>query len=146
MSHDLISIDELEARSGKEYVGTALAQATAAIADASGLVRLIAESDFHDADGNLALPGAIRPVVVAMVRRALEVPVGAAAGLTGEQVGAYGWQQNPGGAAAASLFATKREVRIIRKAAGTSSLKSKPIETPYTSTESDDVFALIEAE
>lgn len=149
MSHPLISIEDLEARTGKEYAGTQLAQAEAFIEDASDLVRLIAETDFHDDAGALDLPGAIRPVVVAMVRRALEVPVGAAAGLTAEMVGAYSWQSAGGDAGsgpAASLYATKREVRIIRKAAGLSSLKSIPIESPYTTTAGSDVLAQIEAE
>lgn len=145
MSHPLITVAELEARTAKTYAGDELAKVTALIEDASDLVRLIADgADFHDAVGDLALPGAIRPVVVAMVRRALEVPAGAAAGLTGEQLGAYGWQQNPGGGAAASLFATKREVRIIRKAAGVSSLKSVPIQTPYTDAGPVDVLVFIE--
>lgn len=147
MSHPLITIAELQARTGKTYAGADLAKANALIEDASDLVRLIAGgADFHDEADDLALPAAIRPVVVAMVRRALEVPVAAAAGLTGENIGSYGWQQNPGGATAASLYATKREVRIIRKAAGLSSLTSVPIESPYTTADSSDLFAQIEAE
>jgi hypothetical protein len=153
MSHPLITIAELEARTGKEYADTALAQANAAIEDASALVRQIGESEFHDAGGDLALPEAIRPVVVAMVRRALEVPTGATAGLTGEMVGAYSWQSASGNGSggsfagpAASLYATRREVRIIRKAAGLSSLRSVTIESPYTTAGSGDLFAEIEAE
>jgi hypothetical protein len=154
MSHPLITIAELEARTGKTYADTALAQATAAIEDASALVRLIADgADFHDDADALDLPQAIRPVVVAMVRRALEVPIGAAAGLTGEMVGAYRWQSasgnGSGGTASgptASLYATRREVRIIRKAAGLSSLRSVPIESPYTTAGSGDLFTEIEAE
>lgn len=153
MSHPLITIAELEARTGKEYADAALAQANAAIEDASALVRLIGESEFHDEAGNLDVPEAIRPVVVAMVRRALEVPTGAAAGLTGEMVGAYSWQSASGNGAggsasgpAASLYATRREIRIIRKAAGLSSLTSVPIESPYTTAGTGDLFAEIEAE
>jgi hypothetical protein len=155
MSHPLITIAELEARTRKTYADTALAQANAAIADASALVRLIADgADFHDDADALDLPEAIRPVVVAMVRRALEVPAGAAAGLTAEMVGAYSWQAAGGGSGsgvsssgpAASLYATRREVRIIRKAAGLSSLRSVPIESPYTTAGSGDLFTEIEAE
>lgn len=152
MSHPLITIAELQARTGQTYAGTELAKANAAIEDASALVRQIGESEFHDAAAALALPEAIRPVVVAMVRRALEVPTGAAAGLTAEMVGAYSWQaggrdgSGAGSGPTASLYATKREIRIIRKAAGVSTLKSIPIETPYTTTGTGDIFAQIGAE
>ncbi len=126
MSHDLITIVELEARTGKTYAGAELAKAEALIVDASALVVQIAETEFHDDVDALDLPGAVRPVVVAMVRRALEVPAGAAAGLTGEQVGSYGWQSNSSGASqpAASIYATRREIWIIRTAAGVSPMKS----------------------
>lgn len=149
MSHPLITIAELQARTGQTYAGTELAKANAAIEDASALVRQIGESEFHDVAAALDLPEAIRPVVVAMVRRALEVPTGAAAGMTAEMVGAYSWQAGGGGDSsgpAASLYATKREIRIIRKAAGVSTLKSIPIESPYTTTGTGDVFAQIGAE
>lgn len=149
MSDPLLSIAELQARTGKTYSGTELAQANAFIEDASALVREIAETDFHDPDtGAFARPEAIRPVVVAMVRRALELPVGAAAGLTGEQIGAYGWQAGGSegsgrGGPSASLYATRREVRIIRRAAGRLGVKSIPIVTEWDQTTDPEVEVVI---
>lgn len=146
MSDDLITIAELQARTGKTYADAELAKAEALIDDASALVRQIAETDFHDDSDELDLPEAVRPVVVSMVRRALEVPAGAAAGLTGEQIGAFGWQANASGGSqpAASIYATRREIGIIRTAAGVSPMKSLSVGSDagvYT-TEDDDVLVL----
>jgi hypothetical protein len=130
MAHDLITVAELEARMKRTLAaGAETDQANAFIADASALVRLIAETDFHDpdTDAEVALPAAIRPVVVAMVRRAIDVPVGAAAGLSSESFPAYSWSGGgaiEGGQPAASIYATRRERGIIREAAGVNGMAS----------------------
>lgn len=107
----LITVQDLETRLGRTLNLTEAAQAEAFIEDASALVQDIAGTDFM-VDGVLTVPGSVVPVVVAMVRRATENPLGR----TGENLGDYGWQMNAGGNAPATLFATKREIRIIRRA------------------------------
>lgn len=104
----LITFEQLVARPG--FDGVDQAQAEALIDDASALVADIAAPTVLDA---ATLPPAIIPVIVSMVRRGLSNP----RGLTGEQLGDYGWQAQ--GAGGTSIYATKQERRLIRKAAGT---------------------------
>lgn len=134
MSHDLITVAELQARMKQTFADPSpeLDQVNAFIADASALVRLIAENDFHDPDTDAeeTLPPAIRVVMVAMVQRALTVPVGAAAGLNGETFPSYSWSGGgaiEGGQPAASIYATRRERGIIRDGAGVVPMKSLPM-------------------
>lgn len=107
----LITVQDLEARLGRTLNPTEATQASTLIDDASFLVMDIAGTDFM-VDGVLAVPGSVVPVVVAMVRRAMENPLGR----TGENLGDFGWQQNAGGVTPATLFPTKREIRIVRRA------------------------------
>jgi hypothetical protein len=106
----LITVDDLLLRPG--FDGVDESQAGAVIDDASALVLAIADLD---TDWTTAtVPAEVIPVLVNMVRRGLHNP----RGLTGEQLGDYGWQaQNA--VAAAGIYATRQERRIIRKAAGT---------------------------
>lgn len=83
----------------------------ALLEDASDLVRLVAETDFLDTEGALVLPEGITAVVLQMVRRAVYNP----AGVQQEQQGPFGWQ-SPG---QQGIYVTRREAKIIRKAAGT---------------------------
>lgn len=110
----LISIDQLNDRLGQTLAGDAETQAEAFIEDASELVLQIAtgNGDAPAWDSPNDLPGAVVPVIVSMVRRAIENP----RGLSGEQLGDYQWQAGQGGQA--SIYATRREERIIRRAAG----------------------------
>lgn len=108
----LITVQDLETRLGRALDPTQTAQAEAFIEDASALVQDIAGTDFINDSGVLEVPGSVVPVVVAMVRRAMENPLGR----TGENLGDYGWQMNAGGVTPATLYATRREIRIIRRA------------------------------
>ena len=110
----LISIEQLNARLGQTLADDAEDQALAFIEDASELVLQIAagNGDAPAWDSPNDPPGVIVPVVVSMVRRAIENP----RGLSGEQLGDYQWQAGQGGQA--SIYATRREERIIRRAAG----------------------------
>lgn len=110
----LISIEQLNARLGRTLAGDEETQAEAFITDASELVLQIAAGggDPPAWDSPNDVPGAVVPVVVSMVRRAIENP----RGLSGEQLGDYQWQAGQGGQA--SIYATRREERIIRRAAG----------------------------
>ena len=103
----LITFDDLASRPGFE--GGDREQAERVIEDDRALVADIARPVELDP---AALPPAIVPVIVSMVRRGLHNPHER----TSEQLGDYGWQA--GGQAAAGIYATRREVRIIRRAVG----------------------------
>lgn len=123
----LISVADLETRLGRALDAAETAQAEAFIEDASALVMDIARTDFVNAEtGAVEVPPAIVPVIVAMVRRALENPLGR----TGENLGDYGWQMNVGGVSPATLFSTKREIRTIRRAVGQPRYGTVPLEAP----------------
>ena len=106
----LISIDQYQDRVGTTFAGAEATRVNALIDDASALVLQIADMDPEWTD--LTVPAVVVPVVVSMVRRSLENPLG----LSGEQIGAYQWQASSGNATA--IHATLRETKIIRKAAG----------------------------
>lgn len=106
----LISIDQYQDRVGTTFAGAEATRINALIDDASALVLQIADMDTDWTDATV--PDVVVPVVVSMVRRSLENPLG----LSGEQIGQYQWQASSGNATA--IHATMRETRIIRKAAG----------------------------
>lgn len=109
MAHDLIEATDVEARIGRTLTADETTQANAFITDASALVRDVAGTDFHDDDGNeLPTPSAIVPVLVSMVRRAFENPLGSSS----EDIGDYRWQGR------GTIYLTKRERSIVRRAAG----------------------------
>lgn len=107
----LITVEQLLARPGFEGVDEA--QASAVLDDVSALVAAEADLDTPWTAGTV--PAEVVPVIVSMARRGLSNP----RGLTGEQLGDYGWQAQ-GASGASSLYATRREKRIIRRAAGRS--------------------------
>jgi len=111
----LISIEQLNDRLGRELAGAEETQALALIDDASALVLEVAAGSGDDPDWTSPgdVPDVIVPVIANMVRRALENP----RGLSGEQLGDYQWQAGAG-TGQASIYATRREERIIRRAAG----------------------------
>lgn len=79
------------------------------ITDASALVNHVAGSDFDDPP-----PGVIVAVVAQIIRRTVDNP----GELTGEQIGAFGWQsQHAGGAAGGAIYVTRAERKLIREAA-----------------------------
>lgn len=108
---DLITVAELEARLKEQFTGDALTQVQSLIEDASALVRHVARADFA-----VSVPAVVVAVVAQMIRRALDNPQE----LTGENIGAYGWQAmgqitNAGGGA---IYVTRSERRLIREASG----------------------------
>lgn len=119
----LITVAQYEARAATSYAGDELTKVTALIDDASALVNLIAfgttTADYWD---DTTVPDAVVPVVVSMVRRALENP----RGLSGEQLGDYQWQA--GQSTSQTIYATRPERRIIRRAAGTLGVGSATLE------------------
>lgn len=132
----LITVPDLAARLGVDFTSAQTAQATVLIDDASALVRDIAGEDFIDpVTGFLTVPASIIPVVVAIVRRALNNPMG----YTGENMGDYGWQMNIG-SQPASVFPTRNEKRVIRRAVSKFSAGSVALEGYYPySNKSDDL-------
>ncbi len=105
MAEPLIDVADLEERLG--YQVESSSQAGALIDDASALVREIAG---WDDDEPTSVPAAVVPVVVSMVRRGLDNPHGHES----EQVGNYRYL----GAHTTGVFATAREAKTIRRAAG----------------------------
>jgi hypothetical protein len=119
----LISLSQYGVRVGTVYdessPGTVEEQIQAFLDDASALANLIAFGpttadywDDADESGDNPLPDAVVPVIVNMVRRAHDNP----RGLTGEQLGDYQWQATASGQT--SIYATRAERSIIRRAAG----------------------------
>lgn len=96
---------------------------------ASAIVRAYADNDWVNDDGELEdVPEAIPGVVAAMVERAVSNPSGVI------QEGAGPFQRSFGADAAARLYLTNVEKRVIRRAIGASglaavSLSRGPVET-----------------
>lgn len=114
---DLINVGQFEARLGRSLTATQLFQAESLIADASALVvdivNDVAVTDTWDVG---SVPPAVVPVVVSMVRRAIDNP----AGFSQQSAGSFSVSSpNTSG-----LFATRDEIRAVRKAAGTSGIAS----------------------
>lgn len=115
----LITTTQLTDRLGRTLTTSQETQAEAFLDDASALVLQIANLDPEWTD--VTLPDAVVPVIVGMVRRALENP----RGLTSEQIGNYQWEAAPG---SQSIYATTQERRIIRRAAGSLSVGTVTLE------------------
>lgn len=133
MAQPLIAVSDLETRLNTTLGSDESAQAEALIQDASALVRDYADDDFIADDGTLDVPDAVIPVVVSMVRRARENPLGR----TAENLGDFGWQQQPSGGAGTppTLYATRREKRIVRRAAQKSSVGTVQLEGYVTNSQ-----------
>ena len=120
----LIDLETYGVRVGTDYdessPGTVEDQISAFIDDASALVLQIANLDTDWTDSTV--PAAVVPVIVNMVKRAVDNP----RGLTGEQLGDYQWQSS--GGSQTGIYATREERRIIRRAAGTLSVSSVALE------------------
>lgn len=104
----LITTDDLDDR---KISYTDAAEANAAIDDASALVVDHVKPELDDATPETA-PAAVKAVVVNMVRRGLTNP----RGLAQESLGDYSYSS--GGEQAASIYMTRREKRIVRRAVG----------------------------
>lgn len=135
----LITVEDYGIRVGTTYdagdssPSAAQEQIEAIIEDASALVLQIAQLDTDWTVDDV--PAAVVPVLVSMVRRAIENP----RGLSGEQLGDYQWQAGQG-ISAATIYATRREERIIRRAAGRKGLESVRFITGDDSTSADDLL------
>lgn len=112
---DLITVAEFEVRSGRTLTTAQRDQVGALIDDASALVAdVVADATVTDTWDAVAgsVPPGIVPVVVAMVRRGLDNPNG----YRQESIGSYNYSLGADGAS--GIFATRQDVRTIRRAAG----------------------------
>jgi hypothetical protein len=107
----LIEVSAVEARMRRTFTDADLTQVEAFIADASALVRDIADGRLDDATP-ATVPAAIVPVIVKMIRRAIDNP--AAIAEEGSD-STYRWRAVEG---ATDIYATDREEEIIRGAVG----------------------------
>ena len=114
----LVTVGDLDAR-GVEY--TSVAQAEAAIDDASGIARTIVAPKLDDVDAP-DTPAAVVAIVVNMVRRSISNP----RALAQEQLGDY--MYSTGGQGVASLLPTAREKKLLRAAVGASGVGSMVLE------------------
>lgn len=105
----LITVSELEDLMNTDLV---LAQAQAVIDDASALVvdEIVNDDEITASWDETTTPAAVKAIVKQMCQRALENPTG----LSGEAIDGYSWQSST----AASIYATRRERRMIRKIVG----------------------------
>lgn len=119
----LVTIAEVEARLKTTFSpGPDRDQIEALIEDASNLVRACVKPELDDIEAPLT--GSLRaliPIVMTMVRRARDNP----RGLTGEQLGDYGWQAQ---AAQTTIYLTRNEKRLIRKIVGKLGVSSLELE------------------
>lgn len=130
----LVTIDEVEVRMKATFTGADRTQVEALIEDVSNLVRVVAAPELDDITapltGNLR---ALIPIIVKSIRRGLENP----RGLTGEQLGDYGWQsqsgQNP------DIGLTRNERRMIRRIVGKLGVNSIRLEGELPVLASSDI-------
>jgi hypothetical protein len=97
----------------EERVGAFLEDACALVADITGVT-------YVDGSGS-EVPGAIVAAVCTAVRRAYENP----SGLGGETIGDYSWRVSTAGS---GVYFTPDEARIMRRAAGKSSVGTLELE------------------
>ena len=116
---DLITTAQFTARTGRTLTATQTTQVEALISDASALViDIVGDDDITDtwtAVTPATIPGAIVPVIVSMVRRGLDNPNG----YTQESIGSYSYTRSE---SSSGVFATRDEVRAIRKAISSSGI------------------------
>lgn len=103
----LITFAELTARPG--FANVDQVEAEELIEDASAHVREVANP--VELDPAVGIPRAVKSIVVQMVRRGFDNP----RGLTGEQLGDYGWQAQSAGPSG-TILPTRRETKLIRRA------------------------------
>lgn len=109
VANPLVTHAELQQRPGFENVTED--DVSGLLEDASAEVRLVAEPELDDVESP-DTPPMVRAVVVNMVRRGLTNPRGVAQ----ETLGDYSY--SAGGSGIATLYMTRREKRLVRRAVG----------------------------
>jgi hypothetical protein len=119
---DLITTTQYLARTGLVLADINTDQVSALISDASALVvDVVNDTDVTDTWDDTTVPASVVPVVVAMIRRAIDNPNG----YRSESIDGYSFT----GAATTGLFATRDETRVIRRAVGTSGVGALNLES-----------------
>lgn len=124
---DLIDVATFEARSGRTLSTIQTIQVAGFISDASALVAdLVGDATVTDLWDTVTVPGSLVPIIVKMVRRELDNPLG----FTGENTEGYSYA----GAYGSGVFATRDEERAIRRAVHRSSAGSLNLSSylPYS--------------
>lgn len=133
----LISLADFTDRYEKTLDVEGEARVATLIDDASALVvQIVNDSDVTDvwkADG---APSAVVPVLVSMVRRAIDNPEGVSQKSVGDA--SMSWGSGGSSRPSEALYLTTNERRIVRRAAGTDHT-SMTLESPYTGTSTVDL-------
>lgn len=131
---DLITVAQWTDRTGRTLSASELTQVGALIEDASALVvNIVADAtvtDVWDAATPETVPGAVVPVVVAMVRRGLDNPHG----FSQENADGYSYSS----AATSGVFASRHEAREVRKAASKSPVAALNLSSHLPQSRRDD--------
>src|SRR5690606_25606076 len=131
----LVAVEDLMARLGVQLSPASpdYTRAEAALADASALVRSVAEQDWADEDGELDFGdlgsrevAALQSVTLSVAYRAYRNPDGAAQSSIGDVSVSFG---NRG---EGSVYLTPSERAQVKRAAGASSVVSVGLVTPWT--------------
>jgi hypothetical protein len=117
----LMTIEELEVRMGRTFVEPELAQMTAALSDISDEIVAVVAPLLDDATP-ATTNGGIKQIITNVLSRWSANPNG----LTGENLGDYGWQSS-GGTTIASI--TDAEWRRIRRILGIPTLSANDLTT-----------------
>lgn len=122
----LANIGQLQARIPGGFPSGELSRALAALEDASAWIRAEAGIDWLDTNGDLDLvPSVIVSICCAVARRIYDNPDG----ILQESIAQYSYSRTN---ATTSVYLTKQERLMIRKAAGTNSVDVITLESPYT--------------
>ena len=134
----LASLAALEARLGVTLAGADLDRATAALDDASALIRAEASTDWVDDEGALAdVPAIVEAVALAVAYRAFRNPDGVTQTSLGDASVAY-----DRGTAQAAVYLTRDERRAIRRAAGTTAVGAIELASPWSMPANDYAVAV----
>lgn len=130
---DLIELAAFEARTMRSYTGTMLAAVQAFLADASAKIRRFIDPESPDSvypDAPTGVPADLVPVIVRVVHRALENPLGHAS----QTDGTFTWRKEISGGAA-GVYLSDEDKAEIRAALGRSgSMSVVELASPYGGT------------
>lgn len=132
----LASIEDLAARGANV---SDRARALAAIVDASAAIHVLTGDTWLDDDGNdvSAVPAIAKTICCAVARRILDNP----GGVQSVTLGSFSETRRND---TADVYLKKSEERLLRRAAGTSTIGTVRLETPYVRYLDDDLYMDVE--
>ena len=129
----LASLTNLGLRLGVTLTGSDAERGTAALDDASALIRAEAAQDWVDDEGDLAaVPAIVESVALAAAYRAFRNPDGVSQTSLGDASVSY-----DRGTAQAAVYLTRDERRAVRRAAGTTAVGAIELASPWAMPTSD---------